>query len=108
PNHVHVLFDTSVQIVDDKGFYLNEVPENYIQLHQIMKLIKGSTAYFANKILGRKGKFWQKDSYDHYVRNEKEFWNIVNYILQNPVKAKLVAQWEDHPFTYLADKYWQV
>ncbi len=102
PNHVHTLFDMSIQVVDQKESHLDEVPANYIQLHQIMKLIKGSTAYLANKVLKKGGKFWQKDSYDHYIRDENEFWNILNYILQNPVKAKLVDKWEDYPFTYLS------
>ncbi len=105
PNHVHLLFDTSIQIVDKDGFYLEEVPENYTQLYQIMKSIKGSTAYLANKLLNRTGTFWQKDSYDHFIRNEKEFWNIIRYILQNPVRANLVEKWEDHKFTYLANKF---
>lgn len=105
PNHVHLLFDFSVQIVDENGFYLTQTPEDYIQLDKVMQLIKGNTAYHANQLLGRKGKFWQKDSYDHYVRSEKEFWNIVHYILQNPVKAGLVKQWDSFPFTFLSDKY---
>jgi REP element-mobilizing transposase RayT len=28
PNHVHVLFDTARQIMDEKGFFLPEVPES--------------------------------------------------------------------------------
>ncbi|MEZ5039582.1 MAG: hypothetical protein R2828_06810 [Saprospiraceae bacterium] len=84
---------------------MKDIPEDYFQLYQIMKLIKGSTANAANKYLGRKGTFWQKDSYDHYVRNERAFWNIVNYILQNPVKANLVKNWADFQFTYLANEF---
>ncbi|RMG25362.1 MAG: hypothetical protein D6730_10990 [Bacteroidetes bacterium] len=105
PNHVHLLVDFSAQMIDEDGFYLRQIPENYTQLHKVMQLIKGSTSYYANQLLGRKGKFWQKDSYDHYIRNEKEFRNIIRYILQNPVKAGLTAAWEDFPFTYLSKKY---
>ena len=105
PNHVHVLMDFSRQIVDKEGFYRDEIPENYTQLDKVMKLIKGGSAYEANKILGRRGTFWQKDSYDHYVRNEKEFYNIVNYILENPVKAKLVKNTENYQHIYIADEY---
>ena len=101
PNHVHVLFDTSIQVVDDDNFYLDEAPDNYVQLNQIMKLIKGSTATYANRLLGRNGKFWQKDSFDHYVRTEREFENIISYILNNPVKAGLVEAWDQYPYSYL-------
>ena len=58
-------------------------------------------AVYANRALERSGKFWQKESFDHYVRDKKEFWRILNYILNNPVKAGLVEKWEDYPFTYL-------
>jgi putative transposase len=36
------------------------------------------------------------------VRNKKEWYNIINYILQNPVKAGLAKQWQDWKFTYVA------
>ena len=103
PNHVHALFDTLIQLTDNQGLVLNEIPKNYTQLDKIMKSIKGSSAYLANKELGRKGKFWQKDSYDHYVRDGDEQENIIHYILQNPVKAGIVKDWKDHPFTYLKE-----
>lgn len=106
PNHVHFLIDTSVQLSgDEKEFIQNEVPENYIQLDDIMKDIKGHTAFQSNRILNRTGKFWQKDSFDHYVRNERELNNIINYILQNPVKARLIDKWEDYSYTYLNSKW---
>lgn len=58
PNHVHLLFDFSVQMIDENGFYLTQIPEDYVQLDKVMQLIKGSTSYYANKLLGRNGKFW--------------------------------------------------
>jgi len=40
--------------------------------------------------LGRTGEpFWQKESYDHWVRNQAEFLRIKAYIENNPVKAGL-------------------
>jgi len=43
----------------------------------------------ANLLLGRTGAFWQHESYDHWVRNEREFNRIVAYIEENPVSAGL-------------------
>lgn len=103
PNHVHVLIDTMIQLVDEQGLIMNEIPEGYTQLKDIMKLIKGNTAYKSNKALGRQGKFWQKDSFDRYIRDEKELEATINYILQNPVKAGLVEHWWDYPYNYLKD-----
>ena len=100
PNHVHLLIDTSLQI--PPSFNLRAWGTlNFEPLENIMKKIKGPTAVYANRFLNRSGKFWQKESYDHYVRNHNEFERIVGYILKNPEKAGLVGNWEPHPFTYL-------
>jgi REP element-mobilizing transposase RayT len=78
PNHVHLLMN----------------PKR--ALCRIMNGIKGSTANAANEILGRTGKpFWQDESFDHWVRTEKEFGNIFRYIEWNPVSAGLARRPED-------------
>ncbi|MFK8005701.1 MAG: transposase [Saprospiraceae bacterium] len=99
PNHVHLLIDTAIQLNGLKNeSEINE--ENYIQLDKIMKLIKGGSSYEINRFLGRTGAFWQRESYDHYVRNGKELVNIIWYIVRNPVKGRLVLEWEDFEYTY--------
>jgi putative transposase len=56
-----------------------------------MKSLKGSTARKANRALGRTGgPFWQKESYDHWVRSQEEFERIRAYIENNPVNAGFV------------------
>jgi len=98
PNHVHILLDTSIQL---EGKELNNLSkENYVQLGRILKLIKGGSAFEVNKLLNRNGRFWQNESYDHYVRGGSEMARIVKYIVMNPVKAKLVNDWEEYVFTY--------
>ena len=97
PNHVHLLIDTSIQIKD-----LNpDVDSAYIPLRKIMKYIKGGSARKANLYLGKKGTpFWQRDYFDYYVRNQEELLRIVTYILENPVKARLVENWDDWPYSF--------
>jgi putative transposase len=56
--------------------------------------LKGFTAHEANRILGRQGKFWQDESYDHLVRSDAEFGKVCAYIERNPVAAGLVASAE--------------
>jgi REP element-mobilizing transposase RayT len=82
PNHVHVLI----------------LPQ--VALAQITHWVKGRTARAANLLLGRAGEpFWQVESYDHWVRNRKEFDKIVAYIEENPVSAGLAATPEDWPWS---------
>ena len=96
PNHVHILIDTSLQLENEN----NDLESKYVQLDKIMQMIKGGSAFKANKILERKGTFWTKDSYDHYIRDEKDWENIIEYIINNPVNAGLVNDWKDWKFTY--------
>jgi len=100
PNHVHVLFSMAAQVIDSQGIWKDDRPENYVQLDKVMQLIKGVSSFLVNRKLGRNGKLWFKDSYDHYVRNEKEWLNIASYILQNPVKAGLIQKWDSWPCSF--------
>jgi putative transposase len=72
-----------------------EKPDADGPLAGIMHSLKSYTANEANKLLGRGGPFWQRESYDHWVRDEVELERIVDYIAYNPVKAGLVRQPQD-------------
>ncbi len=103
-NHVHVLLDTYCQLQhlpDD----IKISDDNYCPYEKFMQLIKGNTSFNCNKLLGRQGSFWQHESFDHLVRDEREFYNVIRYILNNPVKAGLVKNWFDYPMTYLRPEY---
>lgn len=98
-NHVHILIDTSIQIKEDQ--YFDEITDKFTTLDQIMKRVKAPIARFANTILNTSGQFWERESYDIYIRNEIMKSNVISYILENPVKAKLVENWEDYSGNYL-------
>lgn len=68
-------------------------------LWKVLQDMKKYSGRQINKKLGRKGKFWEDESYDHLVR-PGEFDRIYWYILNNPVKAKLVKEWQEYPFLY--------
>lgn len=63
-------------------------------------MLKRFQAREANRILGLiEQPFWQEESYDHLVRTPEEFGRIVRYIENNPVKAGLVAEPADFPWS---------
>ncbi len=95
PNHVHVVL-TPLRTNSDEV----KQEETYYSLSTIMQALKGRVALQANRQLGRRGKFWQHESYDHVVRDEDEWRRIVEYVLHNPVKAGLVQHWEEWPWSY--------
>lgn len=93
PNHVHLLVKLLASCKRDESRSTYPVTD-------ILRLIKGSTAFMANKALGRSGQFWQHESYDHLVRNDKERDNIIRYILENPVKAGFTDFWNEWKWSY--------
>lgn len=98
-NHFHVVFDTSFQL---SKFISGEeiLPENHVQVDEIMRRIKGASAKYANDYLGLEGQFWEHESYDHFARSRPELERIVLYTLRNPIKAGLVKDWFDYPHSY--------
>jgi len=41
---------------------------------------------------------WERDFFDHRLRGDEGFTEKANYILNNPVRAGLVARFEDWPY----------
>jgi len=73
PNHVHVLFRLA------PGLLLEDVIQSW----------KSFSAKKINQALGREGVLWQRDYWDRIVRDGDHRVNIGNYIVKNPVRAKL-------------------
>lgn len=42
--------------------------------------------------------FWQRESYDHLIRDDADFARACEYTIQNPVKAGLCANPDVWPF----------
>ncbi|MGQ9834322.1 MAG: transposase [Candidatus Villigracilaceae bacterium] len=98
PNHVHLLLSLEGILRPAK----RKDGTQYSTLSQALWLLKGRTGHLCQKILGQHGRFWSRESYDHVVRNEREFIRILEYIVNNPVKAGLVSDWQDWPYTYVS------
>jgi len=46
---------------------------------------------------------WQRDSFEHRLRREESVHEKADYILQNPVRARLVSNWEDWLYVFIAE-----
>jgi putative transposase len=96
-NHVHFVVDVW------------DVP-----LSRLINAWKGRIAREANRLLGRRGAFWQADYYDTLIRDEAHQRRAVRYTEQNPVKAFLVKAAREWPWSSARhrDEYerlpWQV
>jgi putative transposase len=49
------------------------------------------------------GIVWQRDFFEHRLRGDESRCEKAKYILQNPVRARLVARSDDWPFIYFGD-----
>jgi len=76
PNHIHVVF---------------ELINKNKSVADIMGAIKRNSAKEANKVLNRTDAFWQGESFDRLVRDDKELYFIIKYVLLNPANAGLVS-----------------
>jgi len=89
PNHIHLLIKP---LTDEKG-------KSY-HLSDIIKRIKTYTAKMINQELKRTGKVWEDDYFDRIIRNDQDYYNVINYYLKNPVKARLVDYIKDWEYSY--------
>lgn len=80
PNHVHMLVTPHVSSA------------------RWLRSLKGFTAHEAHRVMGTSGPFWQDESYDHLVR-DGGLERVRRYIELNPVKAGLVVNPEDFPWS---------
>lgn len=88
PNHVHLLVWMA------EGVALGKVVQGW----------KGYTGRRIQQLTGGKpGPIWQREYWDRYIRNERHFLQVVDYIHQNPVKAGLVTRAEDWAWSSLAE-----
>jgi REP element-mobilizing transposase RayT len=73
PNHVHAVMQ----------------PLKPATLSTILHSWKSFAANVAQKQLGVSGPLWQREYYDHLIRNDEALWRIMTYVAQNPLKASL-------------------
>jgi REP element-mobilizing transposase RayT len=82
PNHVHLVMDVW------------NVP-----LVKLINSWKGRSSREANKLLGRRGAFWQEDYYDTLIRDEAHLKRAIRYTEQNPVNAYLTKAAREWPWS---------
>lgn len=83
PNHVHVLVETQ------EGWPLSGILHGW----------KSFTAKAINRRLGRTGPVWMRDYFDRYIRDDRHLAAATAYIHGNPVKAALVQDQSEWPYS---------
>ena len=79
PDHIHVLITPLTN------------------LEKAVQFIKGGFSYRAKKELSSNLEVWQKGFSDHRIRDARDYAELILYICQNPVGARLCEIAEDFP-----------
>jgi len=82
PNHVHVV----IEVWD-------------IPLAELLHSWKSYTSKRCDEVLGLTGHFWQDEYFDRYIRDEEHLRKVVNYVEENPLKARLCRSAGDWPWS---------
>ena len=83
PNHIHAVV----------------TPLESHTLSSIIQSWKSFSAHQINRILERERAVWQRESFDHLVRDEASFERFVMYTENNPVAAGLARRPEEWRFS---------
>jgi REP element-mobilizing transposase RayT len=83
PTHVHVVME---QFAD-------------IPLSDVVQKWKSISSHEINKLEARKGRLWQPEYFDRFMRSEQQFEWTVAYVENNPVAAGLVTTAQDWRFS---------
>ena len=89
PNHLHAVVTLPSELIRP--------------FEQTLRDFKQYTALHANQLLHRAGPFWQSETYDHVIRDPGDgtgLARVIQYVLHNPVKARLCADWLMWPGTW--------
>jgi REP element-mobilizing transposase RayT len=90
PDHVHMIFTPLVNL---------DAMEVY-SLAEIMDAVKGAAAHKINRALGRRGRVWQPESFDHVLRSSENLDAKIVYVLENPVRLGLVYEATEYPWIW--------
>lgn len=96
------IVENALRYFNNKRYYLDEfvVFSNHVHAivsplgnHQLSDIIhswKSFTSHQINKLTGRSGAFWQKESFDHIVRNPDQIERIRKYIRDHSNSESMV------------------
>lgn len=89
PNHVHAVVEPL------NGHTLSDLLHTWksFTAHEVRRLMPA-----LGMVLPKTAAFWQRESYDHLVRNREDFDRVCQYTVNNPVQAGLCLRPEEWPY----------
>jgi REP element-mobilizing transposase RayT len=85
-------------VMPDHLHFVSELKDT--SLSNVMHSLKSFTANKINRAIGRNGQLWERQYYEHGIRNEKALMDIVKYCLENPLRKGLVDDFREYKYWY--------
>jgi REP-associated tyrosine transposase len=86
PDHLHIVM---------------KLGEHYERdLMKWISAFKSYTAKFVKENFGVTA-LWQKNFYEHIIRSDEALEDTIVYVLENPVRKRLVKRWDNYAFSRL-------
>ena len=73
-----------------------------VQLHaggdlsQVVRSVKGKSAFEINRALGIRNSVWQQSFHDRAIRRDEDLGDVARYIVRNPLRAGLVRRLNEY------------
>jgi putative transposase len=82
---------------------IEESSNSFYSLAQIMHSIKSYSANRIQRLFGKEGQVWLTENYDRIIRDDKDYLEKMNYLINNPVKAGIVERPEDYRWLFIEE-----
>ncbi len=96
PDHVHALFQPWPKERKDG----DDEHETFWTMSELMRSLKSFSAREINKLEGRTGAVWERETFDRYVRSERDLAEKFAYIMRNPWDAGVARAGEDYEWIW--------
>jgi RecG-like helicase/REP element-mobilizing transposase RayT len=97
PDHVHALFQPWPKNESSRE------ETKFWSLAELMRSLKSFTAREINRAERKTGPVWEKESFDRYIRSDRDLAEKFHYILRNPWDAGVAKQNEEYPWIWTAE-----
>jgi putative transposase len=117
PENAEILIETIFHYRDSSAYLLHEfvvmpdhlhlllTPSTTASLEKAIQLIKGGSSHRIHKVRDQRMEIWQVGFYDWTIRDRDDWQSKVEYIHDNPVRAKLVENARDWPYSSASGKF---
>ena len=79
---------------------LEESKGSFHSIAQIMHSIKSYSANRIQRLLNKKGNVWLDENYDRIIRDDEEYLEKLNYVVNNPLQGGVVDKPEDYRWLF--------